>query len=118
VVEAANLGRLFILSVNGSPDRSGQDATNSSYVTRPSSSPSLVKSWSVCHFEMSSFQYGTVQPRCAYSPAGPGSSITPSSERYSAATIRLTEAPFKLLGSLKLFRSLEPQANPSHPMDF
>jgi hypothetical protein len=45
VVEATNFGRLFILSVNGSPDLSGQQATNSSYVTRPSRSASLAKSW-------------------------------------------------------------------------
>src|SRR6266542_6994224 len=98
VVDATNLGRLFILSVNRSPDLSGHAATNSSYVTRPSRSASLAKSWSVCHFETSSFQYGTVQPRCSYSPAGPGSSITPSSERYSAATILLIETPFRFSG--------------------
>src|SRR6266567_8431153 len=89
VVDATNLGRLFILSVKGSPDRNGHEATNSSYVTRPSRSASLEKSWSVCHFAISSFQYGTVQPRCSYAPAGPGSSVTPSRDRYSAATILL-----------------------------
>src|SRR6266576_985873 len=74
------------------------EATNSSWVTRPSRSASLAKSWSVCHFETSSFQYGTVQPRFSYSPAGPGSSITPSSGRYSAATILLIETPFRFAG--------------------
>jgi hypothetical protein len=44
VLEATNLGMLFILSVNGSPDRDGQEATNSSYVTRPSRRASLAKS--------------------------------------------------------------------------
>src|SRR4029450_703767 len=31
VVESTNLGRLIIRSLNGSPERSGQEATNSSY---------------------------------------------------------------------------------------
>jgi len=35
-------------------------------------STSLEKSWSVYYFAISSFQHGTVQPRCSYSPAGPG----------------------------------------------
>jgi hypothetical protein len=42
--------------VKGSPDRDGHEATNSSYVTRPSRSALLGKSWSVCHFAISSFQ--------------------------------------------------------------
>jgi hypothetical protein len=56
LVEATNLSRLFIRSVNGSPDRNGQEATNSSHVTRPSRSASLANSCSVCHSEISSFQ--------------------------------------------------------------
>ncbi len=51
------MGRLFILSVKGSPDLDGQEATNSSQVTRPSRRASLAKSWSVCQRAISSFQY-------------------------------------------------------------
>src|SRR5262249_55169493 len=93
-VEATNLGRLFIRSVNGSPDRNGQGATNSSYVTRPSRSAPLANSWSVCHFEISSFPVGDRPAAVLDSPAGPGSSITPSRDRYSAATIRLISLAF------------------------
>src|SRR5262245_25948053 len=85
VLEATNLGRLFIRSVNGSPDLNGHAATNSSYVTRPSRRASLAKSRSDWYFASSSFQYGIVQPRCRNSPIGPGSSVTPSNDRYSAA---------------------------------
>src|SRR6266536_2056960 len=57
VVDATYLGRLFIRSAKPcSSVTDGQTAAKLSYVTRPSSSASLAKSWSYCIFCSSSFQ--------------------------------------------------------------
>src|SRR5262249_3834119 len=53
------------------------------------------KSWSDWYFASSSSKYWFDQPPCSNSPTPPGSVMTPSTVRYSAATIFLISRPFR-----------------------
>src|SRR6266496_2769867 len=111
VVDATYLGRLFIRSAKPcSSLTDGHTAAKLSYVTRPSSSASLAKSWSYCIFCSSSFQYGPVQPPTSSSlRSGSSISILPSTERYSAATTRLISHSFAFADCACGLRSERPR---------
>src|SRR2546421_5046617 len=82
VEETTYLGMLFIFSANpASSVMDGQAAANPSYVLRPSSKASLACSSASLNSAASSLKKGPDQ--------WPGSSKTPSSDKYSVATTRI-----------------------------
>src|SRR5260370_20313153 len=88
VWETTYLGMLLNLPENGSPLSLGQACAKPSYVTRPNSCASALRTSSSLNLSPSSLRANLkVHAPCLLPSAPPGSSITPSSETNSVTTI-------------------------------